>query len=139
MLRNKEMSASLVFELDEQVLQHQRVSGKRLLDMIRRCGARSAVSRFGQGYGSFQLLREIKPDYIKLDGQLVRQLEEDSTSQQFVRMIIDLAQRMGCHVIAEGVETGEQKQLLESMHIDGIQGYLVARPADFDTFKGLAI
>lgn len=139
LLRNKEMSASLVFELDEQVLQHQRVAGKRLLDMIRRCGARSAVSRFGQGYGSFQLLRELKPDYIKLDGQLVRQLEEDSTSQQFVRMIVDLAQRMGCNVIAEGVETGEQKQLLESMHIDGIQGYLVARPADFDTFKGLAI
>ncbi|GAA3706232.1 hypothetical protein GCM10022421_11580 [Oceanisphaera sediminis] len=139
LLRDKEMSASLVFELDEQVLQHQRVTGKRLLDMIRRCGARSAVSRFGQGYGSFQLLREIKPDYIKLDGQLVRQLEADSTSQQFVRMIVDLSQRMGCHVIAEGVETGEQKQLLESMHIDGIQGYLVARPGDFDTFKGLAI
>lgn len=137
--RNKEMSANLVFELDEQVLQHQRVAGKRLLDMIRRCGARSAVSRFGQGYGSFQLLKEIKPDYIKLDGQLVRQLEEDSTNQQFVRMIVDLAQRMGCNVIAEGVETVEQKQLLESMHIDGIQGYLVARPADFDTFKGLAI
>jgi EAL domain-containing protein (putative c-di-GMP-specific phosphodiesterase class I)/GGDEF domain-containing protein len=139
LLRNREISASLVFELDEQVLQHQRVTGKRLLDLIRRCGARSAVSRFGHGYGSFHLLREVKPDYIKLDGQLVRQLEEDSTSQQFVRMVVDLAQRMGCHVIAEGVETVGQKQLLESMHIDGIQGYLVAKPGDFGTFKGLAI
>ncbi len=139
LMRKREVSASLVFELDEQVLQHQRLTGKRLLDMIRRCGARSAVSRFGQGYGSFQLLREIKPDYIKLDGQLVRELEEDSTSQQFVRMVVDLAQRMGCHVIAEGVETVEQKQLLESMHVDGIQGYLVAKPGDFAIFKGPVI
>ncbi|MFP2768260.1 EAL domain-containing protein [Oceanisphaera sp. KMM 10153] len=139
LLRNREMSASLVFELDEQILQHQRVTGKRLLEMIRRCGARSAVSRFGHGYGSFRLLKELKPDYIKLDGRLVRQLEEDSTNQQFVRMVVDLAQRMGCHVIAEGVETAGQKQLLESMHIDGIQGYLVARPCDLDTFKVLAI
>ncbi|MBM7454997.1 EAL domain-containing protein (putative c-di-GMP-specific phosphodiesterase class I)/GGDEF domain-containing protein [Oceanisphaera litoralis] len=135
LLRNRETSASLVFELDEQVLQHQRVTGKRLMELIRRCGARSAVSRFGHGYGSFRLLKELKPDYIKLDGDLVRQLEEDSTNQQFVRMVVDLAQRLGCHVIAEGVETVEQKQLLESMHIDGIQGYLVAKPADFHTFK----
>ncbi len=139
LLRNKEITSSLVFELDEQVLQHQLATGKRLLDIIRRCGARSAVSRFGHGYGSFRLMKEVKPDYIKLDSQLVRRLQDDSTNQQFVRMIVDLAQRMGCHVIAEGVETTGQKQVLESMYIDGIQGYLIAKPTDFSTFKGLKL
>ncbi|WP_417616875.1 EAL domain-containing protein [Oceanisphaera sp.] len=134
---NRDITSKLVFELDEQVLQHQLVAGKRLLDIIRRCGARFAISRFGHGYGSFRLLKEVKPDYIKLDGQLVRQLKQDSTNQQFVRMIVDLAQRLGCYVIAEGVETQEQKQLLESMHIDGVQGYLIAKPSDFDSFTGL--
>ena len=136
--RDREITSKLVFELDEQVLQHQLEASKRLLDVIRRCGARYAVSRFGHGYGSFRLLKEIKPDYVKLEGQLVRQLEQDTTTVQFVRMIVDLAQRLGCHVIAEGVETIEQKQLLESMHIDGVQGYLIAKPSDFTLFKPLS-
>lgn len=138
LLRDRNITSKLVFELDEQVLQHQLDASKRLLDVIRRTGARYAVSRFGHGYGSFRLLKEIKPDYVKLEGQLVRQLHQDHTTQQFVRMIVDLAQRLGCRVIAEGVETMEQKQLLESMHIDGIQGYLIAKPSDFANFKALS-
>lgn len=138
LLRDREMTAKLVFELDEQVLQHQLAASKRLLEVIRSAGARYAVSRFGHGYGSFRLLKEIKPDYVKLEGQLVRQLDQDHTSQQFVRMIVDLAQRLGCAVIAEGVETVAQKQLLESMHIDGVQGYLIAKPIDFAQFKALS-
>ncbi|MGO1247745.1 MAG: EAL domain-containing protein [Oceanisphaera sp.] len=135
LMRDRDISAKLVFELDEQVLQHQLVAGKRLLEMIRRSGARFAVSRFGHGYGSFRLLKEIKPDYVKLDGLLVRQIQEDSTTLQFIRMIVDLAQRLGCFVIAEGVETEQQKDLLESMHIDGVQGYLIAKPCDINNFK----
>ncbi|ART81061.1 GGDEF-domain containing protein [Oceanisphaera avium] len=137
LLKDPAITSKLVFELDEQVLQHQLVTAKRLLDVIRSCGARYAVSRFGRGYGSFRLLKEIKPDYVKLEGALVRQLAQDHTSQQFTRMIVDLAQRLGCAVIAEGVETAEQKILLESMHIDGIQGYLIAKPMDFADFKAL--
>ncbi|PSJ38170.1 GGDEF domain-containing protein [Zobellella taiwanensis] len=139
LLRDVNITSCLVFELDEHVLEHQLVAGKRLLDMIRRCGARSAVSKFGHGYGSFRLLKELKPDYIKLDAQLVRHLEDDSANQQFVRMIIDLAQRLGCHVVAEGVETDAQKQLLETMYIDGIQGYLISKPLPLAEFKGLAL
>ena len=138
LMQDSNVTSKLVFELEEQVLQHQVVAAKRLLDMIRRCGARYAVSHFGHGFGSFRLLKEIKPDYVKLDGHLVRQLHQDSTTQQFVRMIVDLAQRLGCHVIAEGVETMEQKLLLESMYIDGVQGYLIAKPSDFSLFKALA-
>ena len=138
LMQDSTITSKLVFELEEQVLQHQVVAGKRLLDMIRRCGARYAVSHFGHGFGSFRLLKEVKPDYVKLDGQLVRQLHQDTTTVQFVRMIVDLAQRLGCHVIAEGVETMEQKLLLESMYIDGVQGYLIAKPSDFALFKALS-
>ncbi|WP_417606512.1 EAL domain-containing protein [Oceanimonas baumannii] len=136
LMRNSNVTASLVFELDEHVLEHQLSHGKRLIEMLRRSGARSAISKFGHGYGSFRLLKDIKPDYVKLDPELVRHLEDDSANQQFVRMIIDLAQRLGCHVVAEGVETEDQKRLLETMYIDGVQGYLVSKPlplAEFST------
>ncbi|MDV2858396.1 MULTISPECIES: EAL domain-containing protein [Oceanimonas] len=137
LMRHQHITANLVFELDEHVLEHQLGNGKRLLEMIRRSGARSAISRFGHGYGSFRLLKDIKPDYVKLDPELVRQLKDDNANQQFVRMIIDLAQRLGCHVVAEGVETEEQKQILETMYVDGVQGYLVSKPLPLAEFKGL--
>lgn len=136
--QHKSIASNLVFELDEQVLQHQLMAGKKLLEIIRRGGARYAISNFGQGYGSFRLLKELKPDYVKLEGELLRELQFDSSSQQFLRMIIDLAQRLGSCVIAEGVETHEQKQLLESMHISGIQGYLIAKPSPLAEFTTLA-
>src|SRR5699024_12136734 len=91
-----------------------------------------------QGYGSFRLLKELKPDYVKLEGELLRDLQFDSSSQQFLRMIIDLAQRLGSCVIAEGVETHEQKQLLESMHINGIQGYLIGHASPLAEFTTLS-
>lgn len=53
-------------------------------------------------------------------------LEREHTSQQFIRMIVEVSHRLGCVVIAEGVENIAQKQLLETMYIDAIQGYLIA-------------
>ena len=96
--------------------------------MLRRHGSRSAICNFGKGIGSFSLFRELKPDYIKLDPGLITELEQDLTNQQFVRMIVDVSHRMGCQVIAEGVEQLGQKQLLQGMYVDGLQGYLIARP-----------
>ncbi|WP_116473414.1 EAL domain-containing protein [Zobellella maritima] len=139
LLRDVNVTSSLVFELDEHILEYQLVAGKRLIEMLRRCGARSAISKFGHGYGSFRQIKELKPDYIKLDAQLVKHLQDDSANQQFVRMIVDLAQRLGCQVIAEGVETPEQKRTLDTMYIDGIQGYLIARPTDLDGFSRRAV
>ncbi len=129
LLREPNIAANLVFEIDETVLERNLVTSKRAIDMLRRVGSRSAISRFGQGIGSFKLFKELKPDYIKIDSSLVTNINTDSANQQFLRMIIDVAHRLGCQVIAEGVEELVQKQILESMYIDGIQGYLIARPA----------
>ena len=89
---------------------------------------KSCICKFGNGLGSFRLYRELKPDFIKLDPSLVDTLERDHTSQIFVRTIVEVSHRLGCTVIAEGVEEYSQKQLLESMYIDAVQGYLVAKP-----------
>ena len=121
-------SANLVFELDEEQLERNLSGAKRLFELLRRHGSRSAICNFGKGIGSFSLFRELKPDYIKLDPALITELEQDLTNQQFVRMIVDVSHRMGCLVIAEGVEQLGQKQLLQGMYVDGLQGYLIARP-----------
>ncbi|WP_265433628.1 EAL domain-containing protein [Aeromonas salmonicida] len=128
LLKDPNTSANLVFELYEEHLERNMTGAKRVFELLRRNGSRSAICNFGKGIGSFNLFRELKPDYIKLDPALITGLEQDLTNQQFVRMIVDVSHRMGCQVIAEGVEQLGQKQLLQGMYVDGLQGYLIARP-----------
>ncbi|MFM5072491.1 EAL domain-containing protein [Aeromonas hydrophila] len=128
LLNDPNTSANLVFELDEEHLERNLTGAKRVFELLRRNGSRSAICNFGKGIGSFNLFRELKPDYIKLDPALITGLEQDLTNQQFVRMIVDVSHRMGCQVIAEGVEQLGQKQLLQGMYVDGLQGYLIAKP-----------
>ncbi|GLS91337.1 hypothetical protein GCM10007916_24060 [Psychromonas marina] len=129
LLRESNIAASLIFEMQEVVLDSNLVASKRVFDMLKRTGSRSAICNFGKGIGSFRLFKELKPDFVKVDASLISNIERDSANQQFVRMIIDVAHRMDCRVIAEGIEHLEQKQILENMYIDGVQGFLIARPS----------
>jgi len=128
LLREPDIAGTLVFEVPESLLGHNLIASKRVFNMLKRAGSRSAICNFGKGISSFRLFEELKPDYIKLDASLISSLETDSANQQFIRMLIDVAHRMECQVIAEGIEHLEQKQILESMYIDGVQGYLIAEP-----------
>ena len=129
LLKNPQLASNLVFEMDEDLLDCNLAASTRLFEMLRRAGSRACISKFGKGLASFRLYRELKPDYIKLDPSLINVLERDHTSQQFIRMIVEVSHRLGCVVVAEGVETIAQKQLLETLFIDAIQGYLIARPS----------
>ncbi|MCP5076631.1 MAG: EAL domain-containing protein [Psychromonas sp.] len=129
LLRESNIAGSLIFEMQEVVLDSNLVASKRIFDMLKRTGSRSAICNFGKGIGSFRLFKELKPDFVKIDSSLIGNIERDSANQQFVRMIIDVAHRMDCRVIAEGIEHLEQKQILENMYIDGVQGFLIARPS----------
>ncbi|WP_019613417.1 EAL domain-containing protein [Psychromonas ossibalaenae] len=129
LLREPNIAGSLIFEMQEEVLDCNLVASKRVFDMLKRTGTRSAICNFGKGIGSFRLFKELKPDFVKIDASLISNIERDSANQQFVRMIIDVAHRMDCRVIAEGIEHLEQKQILENMYIDGVQGFLIARPS----------
>lgn len=130
LLREPDIACSLFFEIQEKLLDSNLASSKRFFDMLKRVGSHSIICNFGKGIGSFSLFKELKPDYIKIDASLIADLEHDSSNQQFIRMIIDVAQRMECQVIAEGIESPEQRQILEGMYIDGVQGFLIARPTE---------
>ena len=128
LLREPNIAVSLIFEMREEVLDSNLIASKRIFDMLKRTGSQAAICKFGRGIGSFRLFKALKPDFVKIDASLVTNIERDSANQQFVRMIIDVAHRMDCSVIAEGIEHLAQKQILESMYVDGVQGFLIARP-----------
>ena len=138
LMKVPEVASNLVFEISEDLLECNLVASIRLFDMLRRVGSRTSIIRLGKGLYSFRIYRELKPDFIKLDPSLVDDLDRDHTSQQFIRMIVEISHRLGCTVIAEGVEEFNQKRTLESMYIDAVQGYLIAKPAPIEEINSQA-
>ncbi|BDF94804.1 GGDEF domain-containing protein [Pseudoalteromonas sp. KAN5] len=130
LLKDTNIASKLVFEVSEFGLQQNIKASKRFIDMIHRVGARITVERFGVGLTSFKFFRDLKPDFIKMDASYTRGLEEDKNNQYFMRLMVDLAHRIGVSVFAEGVESQEEKHIIETLCLDGVQGYYIEKPKD---------
>lgn len=95
---------------------------------LRRSGVKVAIDDFGTGYSSLGYLRQMPFDTIKIDRSFVRNLEGDTSAQAIVSTIVELSRRLDCHIVAEGVETEAQFDLLEAMHCHRVQGWLLGKP-----------
>ncbi|MDW7547425.1 MULTISPECIES: GGDEF domain-containing protein [Pseudoalteromonas] len=130
LLKETNLASKLVFEVSEFGLQQNIKASKRFIDMVHRAGARITVERFGVGLTSFKFFRDLKPDYIKMDASYTRGLEEDKNNQYFMRLMVDLAHRIGVNVFAEGIESQEEKHIVETLCLDGVQGYYIEKPKE---------
>jgi EAL domain-containing protein (putative c-di-GMP-specific phosphodiesterase class I)/CheY-like chemotaxis protein len=90
---------------------------------------RIAVDDAGAGFASFRHILELRPDYVKLDIGLVREIDHDDVRQALVAGIVYFAKKSGCQLIAEGIETAGERDQLRSLGVDLAQGYLLGRPA----------
>jgi diguanylate cyclase (GGDEF)-like protein/PAS domain S-box-containing protein len=100
-------------------------------------GIQVSLDDFGTGYSSLSYLQKFDIDFLKIDQSFVRHLIADSTDLELCKAIIVMAHALGIKVIAEGVETELQRDLLAQAGCDYVQGYLYARPMsapDFETF-----
>jgi EAL domain-containing protein (putative c-di-GMP-specific phosphodiesterase class I) len=98
------------------------------LNALSRAGIKIDFDDFGTGYASLTHLKEYPVDRIKLDRSFISQLPHDRESLGIVRAVIQLAHELDKEVIAEGVETAEQAELLDDMGCDFLQGYLFSKP-----------
>ncbi|WMN59485.1 GGDEF domain-containing protein [Pseudoalteromonas xiamenensis] len=130
LLKEVNLSSKLIFEVSEFGLQQNIKASRRFIDMVHRVGARITVERFGVGLTSFKFFRDLKPDFIKMDASYTRGLEEDKNNQYFMRLMVDLAHRIGVSVFAEGVESQEEKHIVETLCLDGVQGYYIEKPKE---------
>ncbi len=119
----------VVFEITE----GRRVKDPRhlinIIDYYRDAGFRIALDDLGAGYSSLNLLSQLKPDFVKLDIELVRDVGTDPYKTQVAAKILELANGLGVGVVAEGVETEGEWRWLHDHGADYLQGYLFARPA----------
>ncbi|SUI72328.1 bifunctional diguanylate cyclase/phosphodiesterase [Shewanella morhuae] len=124
----KHIASRLVFEINESGMQSNLGASHKFVREVHSVGSRVSIERFGMSFTSFKFFSEVHPDYIKLDGSYTANIDEDSNNKFFVRMMVDVARRIGIRVIATSVERQEEKLILEKMLVDGLQGYYIAQP-----------
>ena len=126
-------------EITESVLMHSVDETVNTLKTLRAMGPRIAVDDFGTGYSSLSYLRRFPIDTLKLDQSFIQDSVKDRGTAAIVAGVIDMAHGLGLEVIAEGVETAEQRTLLfqDGCHI--MQGYLFGRPVPAPEFEQLLV
>ncbi len=100
----------------------------RILDFYRQAGFQVALDDLGAGYSSLKLLARIKPDFVKLDMDLIRDVDRDPYKSQVASKLLELARELGVSSVVEGVETEGQWQWALEHGADYAQGYFFARP-----------
>jgi EAL domain-containing protein (putative c-di-GMP-specific phosphodiesterase class I)/GGDEF domain-containing protein len=118
----------IVMELTELFEPDQRTGFDRVVSSYRNQGFRIALDDFGSGYAGLKLLHRAAPDIIKIDRYFVAGSAEDPRKAAFLAKITGMARLMGIKIVAEGVETEDERLVCASAGCDYVQGYLVARP-----------
>lgn len=122
--------ARLVFEVVETERIPDMARLRHILDYYRSRGVGTAVDDMGAGFASLQYLADLRPDYVKIDRDLMVRAEHEDDARRDLDLIVRKAKEMGIFVIAEGIETTAQMQLSLDAGVDYMQGFLFARPAN---------
>ena len=121
-------ASQLTLEVTEGVLVHDVDAVVAQLTALRALGVRIAIDDFGTGYSSLSYLRRLPADIVKIDRSFVKDLDNGGRSTTLVASIIELARSLRLEVVAEGVETRAQQDVLETLACSHAQGYLFGRP-----------
>jgi EAL domain-containing protein (putative c-di-GMP-specific phosphodiesterase class I) len=119
---------NIVFEVTES----ERVTNldhlKGILAFYRRSGFKIALDDVGAGYSGLNLLRDLRPDFLKIDMHLVRDIDTDVFRQSIVGHVIGMAKDNSIRVVAEGIETEAERSHLRTAGVDLMQGFLMSKP-----------
>ncbi|MCH8181420.1 MAG: EAL domain-containing protein [Proteobacteria bacterium] len=118
----------LIMEITESVAMEDIEASLRVFDMLDQIGVRLSIDDFGTGYSSLSYLRRLPARQLKIDRSFVRDLDSSLDAQAIVEAVVRLAHALGLKVVAEGVETQDQADILAQLQCDELQGFLFARP-----------
>jgi diguanylate cyclase len=128
---------ALAIEVTESVLIGNMERAISVLTRVRALGIPVAIDDFGTGYSSLAYIVTLPIDEVKIDRAFVKKITADAAYKRIVGTCITLAHNLGLTVVAEGVETGEQAQILAAMKCDQAQGYLYSAPVPADALAAM--
>jgi len=126
---------NLELEITESMAMEDTELVMHLLADIKRCGATVAIDDFGTGFSSLSHLRQLEVERLKIDRAFVREAQSSTAGSTIAQMVINLGRGLGLTVIAEGIETEEQRLQLLALGCHEGQGYLFARPMQSDQLE----
>ena len=129
--------AELLLEITESAYTDNSDQIVEAVNKLRKRGFRIEMDDFGSGYSSLNMLTALPIDALKLDMKFIRGICENEKNERLVGIMIDIARLLEVPVIAEGVETGEQMELLKKLGCDIIQGYYFSKPLPPEEFAVL--
>jgi diguanylate cyclase (GGDEF)-like protein len=135
LVKDKVDAKQIVIEITEHSFMENSVHASKLLGDMRALGIGIAVDDFGVGYSSFSYLQQLDLDILKIDKSFVNNLTLTANGFKLCRAIIGVAHQLGLTVIAEGIETNEQKRMLVKAGCDLGQGYLFSKPIPVLAFE----
>jgi EAL domain-containing protein (putative c-di-GMP-specific phosphodiesterase class I) len=118
----------IVLELTEKEAVTDYKQFENIIDHYRKQGFRIAVDDAGTGYNSLKTLLYLKPEFIKIDKSLIRNIAENTTQQYLVELLLEFAIQSGTKVIAEGIETLVELRFLQDLGVQMGQGYALGKP-----------
>ncbi|MBC7172750.1 MAG: EAL domain-containing protein, partial [Polyangiaceae bacterium] len=127
--------ASFELELTETAVLADPERARATMTALRACGFSVALDDFGTGFSCLTHLRDLPIDRVKIDRSFVAAVREDATARAIVGAVVSLAHTLGLEVVAEGVETEAQADMLLAFGCDLAQGYLYSPPLPEDEFE----
>lgn len=129
LLREVGLSPSnVVLEITEQSAIADFGTFRHALAHYRNQGYLIALDDVGAGYSSLQSIAELHPDFLKIDRSLIQGVNSDPVKWALLETFVNFSKRIGCRILAEGVETEEEMNAVVQLGVDYVQGYFVARP-----------
>jgi len=128
LVRHEIEASRLLCEITESIAMEDIEVTQRAFDGLRRLGVFLSIDDFGTGYSSLSYLRKLPAAQLKIDRSFIQDLETSGDARAIVDAVIKLAHALDLKVVAEGVETEGQRDILLALQCDELQGYLFARP-----------
>ena len=125
----------LIVEITEGVLIENFQIVEKIIRNLNKIGVSISIDDFGTGYSSFNQLMKLPINEVKIDRAFVQNINKEPRKASIVKSMIELAHKLDLNVVAEGVETIEEKEFLQKFKCDQLQGYLFKRPIAIDELK----
>lgn len=122
----------LIFEITESAAIDSFAHAERFIRQMRRHGCRFALDDFGVGFSSFSYLKNLKVDYLKIDGSFVRNMSQNDVDVALVSSMHETSRFLGLETVAEVVENEETLNILKRIGVNYVQGYYTGRPLPLD-------
>jgi EAL domain-containing protein (putative c-di-GMP-specific phosphodiesterase class I) len=119
---------NIIFEVVETEFVKDQEHLQKILQYYRKQGFKIALDDVGEGFSNLNTLISIKPDIIKVDRQIIENIDKDELKQSVYKALYTLAKENGIEVLAEGIETAFELQMIESIGVDYLQGYYFGKP-----------